>query len=285
MTASSPGPLVSQAWLEEHLDDPTVVVVEVPFHPPGSPASTPGGHVPGAQVHWWKELCWHQTDRLFPTAAAMARRLEDLGVSDGTTLALVGDPLQFATYAYWVLTLTGLEHLAVVVDGGRPTWLAEGRPTVEEPSPPVGRGRVTVGEEDHSSRVGRDEILDGLGRPDRVLVDLRSDEEYRGDRVSPVTAPYDHGAERAGHIPGARHLPRDRLLDDSGRFLPAAEIRARLESVGAEEGLDVVTYCRLSHRASLGWFAATRLAGLEGVRVYDGSWTEWGSIVGVPIER
>ncbi len=285
MTASSPGPLVSQSWLEEHLDDPGVVVVEVAFHPPGSPASTPGGHVPGAQIRWWKELCWHETDRRFPDAATMARRLEDMGVSDATTLALVGDPLQFGTYAYWVLTLTGLDHLAVVVDGGRPTWLAEGRPTTEEPPPPARRGRVTAGDEDHSSRVGRDEILDGLGRPDRVLVDLRSDEEYRGERVSPITAPYDHGAERAGHIPGARNLPRDRLLDDSGRFLPAAEIRACLESVGAGEGKDVITYCRLSHRASLGWFAATRLAGREGIRVYDGSWTEWGSIVGVPIEH
>ncbi len=134
-------------------------------------------------------------------------------------------------------------------------------------------------------RVGRDDVLAGLGDAKRVIVDLRSAEEFAGERVAPTTAPYDHGAERAGHIPGARHLPHDRLLAPDGTFLGPEELESAFESIGADDDSDVVTYCRLSHRASLGWFALTRLSNRKNVRVYDGSWTEWGSMVGMPVER
>lgn len=276
--------LIPPEWLEDHLEDPHVVVVEVAFHPPGSPASEPG-RIPGSHVRWWKDLCWHDTDRRFPDPATLVSRLEELGVSDDTTLVLAGDPIQFGTYAFWVLTMTGLDHVAGVLDGGLPGWRLAGRPTVEESNPRSSRGQLTPRQPDESIRVGRDEVLDGLGSSERVLVDLRSDEEYRGERVSPLTAPYDHGAERKGRIPGAVHLPHDQLLDASSRFLPVAQIGREFDDVGAEDSADIVTYCRLSHRATLGWFAATRLAGRENVRVYDGSWTEWGSMVGMPVER
>ncbi|MFP3914838.1 MAG: sulfurtransferase [Actinomycetota bacterium] len=276
--------LISPEWLAEHLEDPDVVILEVAFHPPGSPASEPG-RIPRSMAIWWKDLCWDETDRQFPDPATMAARLEELGVSDDTTLVLAGDPVQFATYAYWVMTMTGLDGVAGVLDGGLPGWRLAGRPTVEESRPSPRRGKLSPGTEDQSPRVGRDVVLAGLDRPGRVLVDLRSGEEYRGERVAPATAPYDHGAERKGRIPGAAHLPHDRLLDQAQRFRTPAEIEDELDRVGADASADVVTYCRLSHRASLGWFAATRLAGRDNVRVYDGSWTEWGSIVGYPIER
>jgi thiosulfate/3-mercaptopyruvate sulfurtransferase len=133
--------------------------------------------------------------------------------------------------------------------------------------------------------VGRDDVRAHLDDASRVLIDMRTDEEYSGERVSPHTSPFDHGAERSGRIPGARHLYFEELLGADGRFLAPKEIVALLESAGASEDADVVTYCRLSHRATLGWFAATRIAGWQNVRVYDGSWTEWGSIVGFPIEH
>ena len=126
------------------------------------------------------------------------------------------------------------------------------------------------------TRIGRDDVRQNLDSPDRTLVDLRSTEEFVGERVAPSTAPFDHGAERGGHIPGAQHLYYERLLQPDGRFRPPAEIVEEFRSVGAESSRETVTYCRLSHRASLGWFALTRLADWTNVRVYDGSWTEWG---------
>lgn len=213
----------------------------------------------------------------------MAARLGRLGVSEGSRLILVGDPLQFATYAFWVLTITGLDHLAGVLDGGLEGWREGGFPVAEQAANRAPSTRPSPGTPDPTVMVGRDEVLAGLDRPDRVLVDLRSDEEFRGERVAPPTAPFDHGAERGGHIPGACHLPHDRLLDERGRFRPPGEIEDEFRGLGAS-GAEIIAYCRLSHRASLGWFAATRVAGRRNVRVYDGSWTEWGSIVGYPVE-
>ena len=279
-------PLVTTEWVQQHRDDDDVVVLEVSFHPAPTALYHAEGHIPGSHHRWWKDVCWDETTRAFPDPATMARRLEDLGIRDGSTLVLVGDTIQFATYAFWVLAMTGLDHLARVMDGGHQAWVAEGRDiTTEVPPVPTRRGTVTPAEPDESSRVGRDDVLAGIEDPGRVLLDLRSDEEYTGERVSPSTAPFDHGAERKGRIPGARHLPHTAFLRDDGTFKDTEEIAALLDRAGAGDDADVVTYCRLSHRASLGWFAANRLAGRGNVRVYDGSWTEWGSMVGMPIDR
>lgn len=276
--------LVAPEWLERRLDDPGLVLLEVSFYPPAK-AAWFGGHIPGSQYVYWKDLCWHDTDRQFPEPGTMAQRLGRLGAGDDSTVVLIGDTIQFATYAYWVMTMAGLEERAVVLDGGHRTWEEQGRPlTMDEPPPPAPR-RLTAGVADLSSRMGRDEVLAGLHNPARSLVDLRSGEEFRGERVAPLTAPFDHGAERSGHIPGARHLFHERLLRADGTFRPPAEIETEFASVGAGPEREIVTYCRLSHRASLGWFALTRLGHRDDVRVYDGSWTEWGSMVGMPVER
>jgi thiosulfate/3-mercaptopyruvate sulfurtransferase len=276
---------VTTDWVEKHLADNDVVVLEVSFHPAPAALYHAEGHIPGSHHRWWKDLCWDETTRAFPEPATMAARLAELGVGDDSTLVLVGDTIQFATYAYWVLAMTGLDHLARVMDGGHQAWVAEGRETTSVIPPPPGRGTVAPATPDDSTRVGRDDVLAGLGDPNRVLLDLRSDEEYTGERVSPSTAPFDHGAERKGRIPGARHLPHTAFLRDDGTFRDAGEIGELLDEAGAGDDADVVTYCRLSHRASLGWFAATLLADRGNVRVYDGSWTEWGSMVGMPIDR
>lgn len=276
--------LVTPNWLESRLGDPSVVILEVSFYQPDR-AAWFRGHIPGSRYVWWKDFCWDPTERQFPDPEEMARRVGDLGVDGDTSLVLVGDTIQFATYAYWTITMAGLEDRALVLDGGHQTWEEQGRPmTTDQPLQPVPVG-LTPGPGDRSSLVGRDDVLAHLDDPGRVLIDLRSDEEYRGERVSPTTAPFDHGAERAGHIPGARHLPHERFLRPDGTFKPAAECEQELTSVAVTSAHDVVAYCRLSHRASLGWFALTRLAGRPGVRVYDGSWTEWGSMVGLPVER
>lgn len=277
------GDLVSTEWLEAHLGDPAVVILEVSIDP-SEKAEYRSGHVPGAHYVYWKDLLWHDSDREFPSPEVMAQRLGALGVGDDTTVALVGDPFQFAAYAYWVMTMTGQKGRPRLVNGGRRTWLAEDRPlSVDVPTPTL--RSLTAGPSDMRSRIGRDEVRAGLGTEGRVLVDMRSPEEYRGERVSPPWLEFDHGAERSGHIPGAQSLYIDELLRDDGTLLPLDQLRARFAAVGAIDAADVITYCRLSHRGSLAWFVLTRLLGLSNVRVYDGSWTEWGSIVGYPVER
>lgn len=275
--------LVSTGWLGEHLEDPSVVVLEIGIEPAGHPRYSEG-HIPGACFVYWKDLLWHEFDREFPSPATMAERLAELGVGEESTVALVGDPFQFGAYAYWVMTMTGQGGRARLVDGGRKTWISEARPMVESSSEPT-PSSLSPGEPDWSSRVGRDEVLAGLDSPGRVLLDMRSPEEFRGERVSPPWVEFDNGAERKGHIPGARHLFFEDLLDEKGALLPADQLRARFESEGTAAATDIITYCRLSHRGSLAWFILTRVLGYENVRVYDGSWTEWGSIVGFPVER
>jgi thiosulfate/3-mercaptopyruvate sulfurtransferase len=276
-------PLISAESLFARLDDPDVVVLEVSFYDPDKAAYFKG-HVPGARYAYWKDLLWRELDREFPTSDVMADRLGSLGVGDDTTLVLVGDPVQFATYAYWVLTMTGFEARSTVLDGGRETWSVQGYPMTTD-LPVVEPRSVTPGPVDAACRIGRDEVLAGLESPGRLLIDLRSGEEYSGERVAPLSAPFDHGAERRGHIPGARNLAIERLLRVDGTFKAPDDLRAEFAAIGVADGQEVVTSCRLSHRASLGWFALTRLLGQDRVRVYDGSWTEWGSIVGFPIER
>ncbi len=276
-------PLVSTQWLADHLDDPKVVILEVSIDPLDQ-AEYRAEHIPGAQFVYWKDLLWHDSDREFPAPAVLAERLRALGVNGDTTVALVGDPFQFAAYAYWVMTMSGQEERCRLVDGGRRTWVAEERPlTTEVPEASV--GDIAAGEVDFGPRIGRDEVRAGLGPDGPLLIDMRSPEEYRGERVSPPWLAFDHGAERGGHIPGARNLFVDHVLTETGTLLPPDELRERFEAVGVMEDVDIVTYCRLSHRGSLAWFILTRLLGVSHVRVYDGSWTEWGSIVGFPVER
>lgn len=278
-------PLVTTDWLHEHLDDPTVVAVEVSSEQEATARYSREGHIPGSRFAWWKALCWDEADREFPPPDVLAGRLRALGVSEGSRLVLVGDPIQYATYLYWTLALSGLDHVASILDGGRAHWAARGLPLTLEAPPPATPGDLSPRAVTGSPRVGRDDVRAHLGDPERVLIDMRSPEEYGGERVSPASFSVDHGAERAGRIPGARHLYFEQLLRPDGRFLDAGPIDEHLRAAGATPEADVVTYCRLSHRASLGWFAATRLLGWQNVRVYDGSWTEWGSIVGFPIER
>lgn len=277
--------LVSGEWLQDHLNDPNVVLLEVSMNEPAT-ASYFSGHAPGGHYLFWKDFTWHDSDRDFATPEVMAQRLEAYGVTDESTVVLIGDAVQFGTYAYWAMTMAGLEHLAVVLDGGAQKWISGGFPTtLDQPTPPP-PGRVTPGVTNHESRVGRDDVLARLKDPGRLLVDVRSPEEYSGERVAPSTAPFDHGAQRNGRIPGAKHLYYlDHLLNEDMTFRSAEEMVNEFKQIGSDQTSEVVTYCRLSHRASLAWFALTRLADQTDVKVYDGSWTEWGSLVGFPVER
>jgi thiosulfate/3-mercaptopyruvate sulfurtransferase len=280
---TNPTPLVSTAWLQEKLDtDDSIVVLEVSSRR-ALPETSTDRHVPGARFVFWKDLCWHDSDRQFPSPEQMAGRLSALGVADDTTIAVVGDPFQYGTYAYWALTMAGQESRTVLVDGGRETWLAEER-YLGGAATDVAEGHLTPGELDESSRMGRSQVRDRLNDPDVCLLDVRSPEEYSGERVSPSWFEVDYGAERHGRIPGAVHLYYADLLRNDGTFLDRDALQARFERVTADT-TEIVSYCRLSHRATLAWFALTRILDHPAVRIYDGSWTEWGTIVGFPVER
>jgi thiosulfate/3-mercaptopyruvate sulfurtransferase len=274
--------LVSGEWLAEHLDDPGLRIIEVSSAP--DDAEYRQGHIPGAVRWYWKDALWHETDREFATSEDMASRLGRIGIAPDTTIVVYGSPIQYGTYALWVLTMAGHQDVRLL-NGGRKRWIADGRPlSTDIPTyapiayPPAGS--------DLSSRVGREDVRAKLGQPGHILLDVRSPEEYRGERVSPPPG-FDHGAERKGHIPGAVHLHFRDLLNDDDTFKPPEQIQERLARVGIRPDTsdEIVTYCRLSHRATLMWFALSSVLGSHLVKVYDGSWTEWGSIVGFPIAK
>lgn len=270
--------LVTTDWLAEHLADPEVRIIEVEAM---GPSPYPHGHIPGA-LNWpWKESLWDAARREFAFPADFARLMGRSGVVPATTLVLYSEDIQFGTYALWTCILRGHNRVKLL-NGGRTKWVQEGRPLTTE-MPQITMTNYPVRSPDESGRLGREGVLAGLGNPDRVLLDARSPEEYRGERVMPPPD-FDHGAERKGRIPGARHLYYRELLNDDDTFKPVESLRAAFEARGATPDKDIVAYCRLSHRATLVWFTARYLLGYPRVRSYDGSWTEWGSMVGMPIE-
>jgi thiosulfate/3-mercaptopyruvate sulfurtransferase len=276
-------PLVSTEWLEKHLDDPDLRIIEVSSLVDDKLYRE--GHVPGAQWVYWKAACWHETDREFVTPETMARMFGRMGIGPKSTVVLYGDVVQYGSYAFWTFTMAGHQNLRML-DGGRRKWMQEKRPlsvnvprfsTVDYPTPQGNR----------SMRLGRRNVRDNLGLPQRLLIDFRSPEEYTGKRVMDYTAAVDHGAERFGRIPGAVHLYFKQLLNEDDSFKSPEQLRKEFAAAGIapEKFEEVVCYCRLSHRATMGWMSLTYLLGYPNIKIYDGSWTEWGSIVGYPIEK
>ena len=276
--------LVEPEWLEAHLDDPNVRILE--FNWTGT-QSYDDWHIPGAQGWFWKDWLWDDTVRDFPSPELFAERCGAAGISNGTTVVCYGDPPQFGTYGWWVMTYMGHPDVRLL-NGSRVRWQNEGRPkSTEVPRVEAAAYAPNSGRND-AMRARRKDVLNRLddiaAGGETVLLDHRSPEEYSGARVNVPGNP-DVGAERAGRIPGARHLHFSDLLTDDMSFKPESELRALLEARGATPDKDVISYCRLSHRATLAYFAMTELLGYERVRSYDGSWTEWGNLVGAPVAK
>ncbi|WP_446225338.1 sulfurtransferase [Nocardia sp. IBHARD005] len=273
--ADARGRIVDVRWLQARLRDPGAAVIEV-TNTPGSGQAT----IPGARTVYWKDLLWHRSQREFPTAEELARRLRVLGAGASSTVVFAGDPPQFAAYALWVAAAVGVGGDLRYLDGGVPAWRDPATPVAaaetDQPALPLVPPRRT------ELVVGRAQVRAAIDSPTTIL-DLRSPEEYAGLRVSPVSEAIDHGAERHGHIPGAMSLPIGDLVDETGLLRPIDEIRSRIADLDIDEVDEIIAYCRLSHRAALGWLVFTELLGDHRVRVYDGSWTEWGSLVGAPV--
>jgi len=275
-------PLVTTAWLEEHLNDPDVRIIEVSAK--NDKSTYRDGHIPGALWFHWKGVCWHDSDRQFVTPEGLAKFLGGIGVTPDTTLVIYGDPVQFGTYTFWAFLMAGHADLRVL-DGTRTKWVNEGRPMTKD-VPRFDPVEYPPKEGDASMRLGRDAVREKLGQPGLLLLDARSPEEYSGERVMAFPS-FDHGAERTGRIPGAVHLFYKNLVNDDDSLKSPDELRAIFEAAGAtpDKAKDIIVYCRLSHRATLLWTAMTFVLGYKNVKIYDGSWTEWGSIVGFPVEK
>lgn len=281
MNTRSPA-LADPAWLEAHLGDPHVRVIALNWDGHGNYDKA---HIPGA-IYWdWKAMLWDPLTREFPSPEVFARRCGEAGIANDTTVVFYGDPaVQFGTYAWWVFKYCGHRD-ARVLDGARLRWQQEGRPMTTD-IPVIEPAEYVPQREPGTAhmRVSRDEVRAALGHAGTVILDHRSPEEYRGELYSPPGSP-NHGAERLGRIPGARHLHFEDMVGPDTRFREPEELRAMLEKCGASPDTPIISYCRLSHRATLAYFVMTELLGYRNVRVYDGSWTEWGSLVGFPIER
>jgi thiosulfate/3-mercaptopyruvate sulfurtransferase len=277
------GALVDPAWLHRHRADPKVKLIEIAGMGQEEMQAYKAGHIPGAVCWKWKEMLWDPLRRDFPTAEEFARRCGEAGIGNDTTVVFYGEGVQFGVYAWWVFRYCGQAKVKVL-DGARYRWTAEGRPlTTEEPAPagPVEYNPVKRVER---MRIHRDKVLATLRKNGTLILDGRSPEEYRGERVGGPGGP-DIGAARYGRIPGAKHLYFEELLDGNKAFRPVPELQQLVAARGAVPDGDVVTYCRMSHRATVLYFVLTQLLGYRKVKVYDGSWTEWGNLVGVPVER
>jgi thiosulfate/3-mercaptopyruvate sulfurtransferase len=271
--------LASTHWIVENLENPDVRLIEIGALK--DPDAYYASHIPGTILWPWKETLWHPEMRDFATPEGFSNLMSKSGISHDTTIVFYSDQIQFNNYAFWVCAMRGHKNMKIM-NGDMNLWLYEDLPiTTDVPNFTPTNYPVRPLEED--CRIGRDGVLAGLSNPDRVLLDMRTKEEYVGKRVSPDWFPVDHGAVRKGHIPGARNLYYMNLLNEDNTYKTQGELQEAYSTVGATPDKELVSYCRLSHRGSMAWFVAKFLLGYPRAKVYDGSWTEWGSLVGVPI--
>ena len=274
-----PDRLVSTEWLSEHLGTPGLVVVESDE----DVLLYETGHIEGAvKIDWHTDLNDPVT-RDYLTGAAFAKLLGSKGISRDTTIVVYGDKNNWwAAYALWVFTLFGHQDVRLL-DGGRAKWEAEGRSYTTEVPTPEAVDYPVVERDDSVERAFKEDVLDSLGKS--PLVDVRSPEEYVGDRTTAPAYP-EESALRAGHIPTAHNVPWARAVAENGAFKSREELDAIYRGeLGLKDDDQVIAYCRIGERSSHTWFVLTHLLGFEGVRNYDGSWTEWGSAVRVPIVK
>ena len=274
-----PESLVSTQWVAEHGSDPNVRLVEVDV----DTSAYEQGHVAGA-VGWnWQTQLQQTVSRDLIAKADMERMLGASGIDNDTMVILYGDNNNwFAAWALWQLKYYGHKDVRLM-DGGRAKWVAENRSlTTDVPNHPS--KSYKAGEPNESIRAYRDGVLAAVNAGNISLVDVRAPAEYSGELLAPANLPQE-GSQRGGHIPGAANIPWGQAVGEDGTFKSADDLRALYGGNGIDGSKETIAYCRIGERSSHTWFVLTQLLGYDEVRNYDGSWTEWGSIVRAPIEK
>jgi thiosulfate/3-mercaptopyruvate sulfurtransferase len=268
--------LVDAEWVQEHLNDPGIVLVEVDE----DTSAYDKGHIRGAVRIDWKNELQDPVRRDFVDRTGFENLLSEKGIANDDLVILYGGNNNwFAAYAYWYFRLYGHQNVKLL-DGGRKKWELDSRELVEAvPSRP--KTNYSAREQDRDIRAFRDEVVDAIRS--KNLVDVRSPDEFSGKLLAPAHLPQEQ-AQRAGHIPTARNIPWSKAANDDGTFRSDEELRELYEEAGVDLSKPTIAYCRIGERSSHTWFALHELLGLPDVKNYDGSWTEYGSLVGVPIE-
>jgi thiosulfate/3-mercaptopyruvate sulfurtransferase len=277
MAYANPDALVSTEWLKENLSDPNIRVIEVDE----DATVYDKDHIPGAIAWSWSDDLHHATRRDYLDQEGFSKLLAAAGVGPDTTVVLYGGNNNwFAAYAYWLLKYRGFDSVKLL-DGGRKKWQIDSLPLESELPAITPTEFAITGDERPEVRAFRDHVLETLG--EATLVDVRSPEEFSGEKIAPDHLPQEQPYV-AGHIPGAKNIPWARAANEDGTFKSEEELRELYEGAGVEGG-EIIAYCRIGERSSHTWFVLTELLGHDQVKNYDGSWTEYGSLVNVPVER
>jgi thiosulfate/3-mercaptopyruvate sulfurtransferase len=276
MTYFNPDALVSTDWLASHLDDPAVRIIEVDE----DTTLYEKDHIPGAIAWSWSDDLHHPVRRDYLDQQGFSALLRAAGVGPATTVVLYGGNNNwFAAYAYWLLKYRGFDNVKLV-DGGRKKWQLDSLPLTDE-APAIKPSDFEIpGADRPEIRAFRQDVIDRQGTA--TLIDVRSPEEFSGEKIAPDHLPQEQPYV-AGHVPGAFNIPWGRAANEDGTFKSADELRELYEGAGVNGG-EVITYCRIGERSSHTWFVLTELLGHDDVKNYDGSWTEYGSLVDVPVE-
>jgi thiosulfate/3-mercaptopyruvate sulfurtransferase len=271
--------LVSTEWVARHLEDPKVRIVESDE----DILLYDIGHIPGAVKLDWHTDLQDPIRRDFVNKAGFEELMSRSGIANDTTVVFYGDKNNwYACYTFWLFKYFGHADCRVM-NGGRTKWEAEGRPYSQE-TPSYPATTYTAQEPDSRLRAFRDDVMAMVEGGAGALVDVRSPQEYSGEVLHMIGYP-EEGAQRGGHVSGARSIPWSRAANEDGTFKAVDQLRALYEGEGITPDKDVIAYCRIGERSSHTWFVLTHLLGYPNVRNYDGSWTEWGSMVNVPIEK